>query len=277
MPPCPSIVALTSALKRRIGRLARRGTLQNVGRIHQASGQLADILFLEQQLGCDVCLAHRSRAGFSPTALCSLAAEQESGPTVTACAPIKPALALAREKYSLKCSSQLNSAVFYSIATYFASRSLVTAAKARQLLSHRPSPAPLAAISSSQRTAATWMKGSPPPVSIADWRAEMDAEEPMRSTLKYLEKFTNHERKGVPKGAGTDSEEGFPLRRMEHLMQRLGDPVSRLKASGWRYQSTVAWVSQSECIGGTRHCRVRIAAASWRWISNGFNLSQWNR
>ncbi|GAQ85892.1 Mur ligase family protein [Klebsormidium nitens] len=57
----------------------------------------------------------------------------------------------------------------------------------------------------------------------------MDAQEPMRSTLKYLEKFTNYERKGVPKGAGTNSDEGFPLRRMELLMQRLGDPVSRLK------------------------------------------------
>jgi hypothetical protein len=92
---------------------------------------------------------------------------------------------------------------------------------------------------SSKRTAKSWTdrffaKLTPtevPPINIADWRIEMDTEEPMISTLKYLEKFTNHERKGVPKGAGTDSEEGFPLRRMELLVKTLGDPVSHLKAS----------------------------------------------
>ena len=42
--------------------------------------------------------------------------------------------------------------------------------------------------------------------------------------LDYMEKLKNYERQGVPVGAGTDSDDGFDLGRMRHLLQRLGNP-----------------------------------------------------
>ncbi|XP_076942527.1 dihydrofolate synthetase-like [Bidens hawaiensis] len=46
----------------------------------------------------------------------------------------------------------------------------------------------------------------------------------------YLNNLKNHEKSGVPKGAGTDSEDGFDLGRMKRLMQSLGNPQSKYKA-----------------------------------------------
>ncbi|KAL0925195.1 hypothetical protein M5K25_003510 [Dendrobium thyrsiflorum] len=48
--------------------------------------------------------------------------------------------------------------------------------------------------------------------------------------LDYLEQLKNYERIGVPKDAGTDSDDGFDLGRMRRLLQRLGNPHSRFKA-----------------------------------------------
>ncbi|KAK9145593.1 hypothetical protein Sjap_005496 [Stephania japonica] len=48
--------------------------------------------------------------------------------------------------------------------------------------------------------------------------------------MEYMEKLKNYEKSGVPKGAGTDSGEGFDMGRMNRLMQRLGNPQSKFKA-----------------------------------------------
>lgn len=47
--------------------------------------------------------------------------------------------------------------------------------------------------------------------------------------LEYLENLKNYEKSGVPKGAGTDSSDGFDLGRMNRLMERLGNPQSSFK------------------------------------------------
>lgn len=47
--------------------------------------------------------------------------------------------------------------------------------------------------------------------------------------MGYLDNLKNYEKCGVPRGAGTDSEDGFDLGRMNRLMGRLGNPHSRFK------------------------------------------------
>ncbi|CAM0948711.1 unnamed protein product [Alopecurus aequalis] len=42
--------------------------------------------------------------------------------------------------------------------------------------------------------------------------------------LEYMDRLRNYERSGVPRGAGTDSGDGFDLGRMRRLLRRLGDP-----------------------------------------------------
>uniref|UniRef100_A0A453JJM3 Mur ligase central domain-containing protein n=3 Tax=Aegilops tauschii subsp. strangulata TaxID=200361 RepID=A0A453JJM3_AEGTS len=42
--------------------------------------------------------------------------------------------------------------------------------------------------------------------------------------LEYMDMLRNYERSGVPRGAGTDSDDGFDLGRMRRLLRRLGDP-----------------------------------------------------
>ncbi|KAD7480492.1 hypothetical protein E3N88_03628 [Mikania micrantha] len=63
----------------------------------------------------------------------------------------------------------------------------------------------------------------------------------------YLNNLKNHEKFGVPKGAGTDSDDGFDLGRMERLMQSLGNPQSKYKTihiAGTKGKgSTAAFVS----------------------------------
>jgi dihydrofolate synthase len=44
--------------------------------------------------------------------------------------------------------------------------------------------------------------------------------------FEYIERLRNFERSGVPRGAGTDSDDGFDLGRMRRLLRRLGDPHS---------------------------------------------------
>ncbi|XP_038686567.1 dihydrofolate synthetase isoform X2 [Tripterygium wilfordii] len=48
--------------------------------------------------------------------------------------------------------------------------------------------------------------------------------------IHYMDSLKNYEKSGIPKGAGTDSDEGFDLGRMRRLMDRLGNPQSRFKA-----------------------------------------------
>nr|CAD1843305.1 unnamed protein product [Ananas comosus var. bracteatus] len=45
-----------------------------------------------------------------------------------------------------------------------------------------------------------------------------------------MERLRNYERIGVPRGAGTDSGDGFDLGRMRRLLRRLGDPHAQFKA-----------------------------------------------
>lgn len=47
--------------------------------------------------------------------------------------------------------------------------------------------------------------------------------------LDYMENLKNYERSGVPRGAGTDSDDGFDLGRMRRLLQRLGNPHTQFK------------------------------------------------
>ena len=42
--------------------------------------------------------------------------------------------------------------------------------------------------------------------------------------MEYMDSLKNYEKVGVPKGAGTDSNDGFDLSRMRRLMVRLGNP-----------------------------------------------------
>lgn len=46
---------------------------------------------------------------------------------------------------------------------------------------------------------------------------------------EYMERLRNYERIGVPRGAGTDSGDGFDLGRMRRLLRRLGDPHFQFK------------------------------------------------
>ncbi|XP_038905573.1 dihydrofolate synthetase [Benincasa hispida] len=52
----------------------------------------------------------------------------------------------------------------------------------------------------------------------------------MTEFMEYLDSLKNYEKLGVPKGAGTDSDDGFDLGRMRRLMERLGNPQSKFKA-----------------------------------------------
>ncbi|KAL5727096.1 dihydrofolate synthase [Ranunculus cassubicifolius] len=52
----------------------------------------------------------------------------------------------------------------------------------------------------------------------------------LKDFLDYLENLKNYEKLGVPKGAGTNSDDGFDLGRMTRLMERLGNPQSKYKA-----------------------------------------------
>lgn len=48
----------------------------------------------------------------------------------------------------------------------------------------------------------------------------------LQEMLDFLDSLKNYEKEGVPKGAGTDTQEGFDLQRMERLIQLLGNPLA---------------------------------------------------
>ncbi|CAN6168721.1 unnamed protein product [Urochloa humidicola] len=52
----------------------------------------------------------------------------------------------------------------------------------------------------------------------------------LREFFEYMERLRNYERSGVPRGAGTDSDDGFDLGRMRRLLRRLGDPHTHFPA-----------------------------------------------
>ncbi|XP_058182695.1 dihydrofolate synthetase isoform X1 [Rhododendron vialii] len=52
----------------------------------------------------------------------------------------------------------------------------------------------------------------------------------LKELTDYLNNLKNYEKSGVPRGAGTDSEEGFDLGRMTRLMELLGNPQSNFKS-----------------------------------------------
>ncbi|KAL6972061.1 dihydrofolate synthase [Sarracenia purpurea var. burkii] len=51
----------------------------------------------------------------------------------------------------------------------------------------------------------------------------------MEEFTDYLDNLRNYEKTGVPKGTGTDSEDGFDLGRARRLMELLGNPQSKFK------------------------------------------------
>ncbi|XP_066356760.1 dihydrofolate synthetase-like isoform X1 [Miscanthus floridulus] len=56
------------------------------------------------------------------------------------------------------------------------------------------------------------------------------AEGSLGGFFEYMERLRNYERSGVPRGAGTDSDDGFDLGRMRRLLRRLGDPHTHFPA-----------------------------------------------
>lgn len=56
-----------------------------------------------------------------------------------------------------------------------------------------------------------------------------EQESELKEFNDYLDNLKNHEKSGVPKGSGTDSDDGFDLGRMKRLMQSLGNPQSKYK------------------------------------------------
>ncbi|KAL9255143.1 Dihydrofolate synthetase-like protein [Drosera capensis] len=69
----------------------------------------------------------------------------------------------------------------------------------------------------------------------------------MREVTEYLENLKNYEKLGVPRNAGTDSDDGFDLGRMRRLLNSLGNPHSNYKTvhiAGTKGKgSTAAFVS----------------------------------
>ncbi|RCV13886.1 hypothetical protein SETIT_2G382200v2 [Setaria italica] len=57
-----------------------------------------------------------------------------------------------------------------------------------------------------------------------------DGEGQLGDFFEYMERLRNYERSGVPRGAGTDSDDGFDLGRMRRLLRRLGDPHTHFPA-----------------------------------------------
>ncbi|KAJ8747946.1 hypothetical protein K2173_001420 [Erythroxylum novogranatense] len=58
----------------------------------------------------------------------------------------------------------------------------------------------------------------------------LSTEPELEDVMNYLDSLKNYEKSGVPKGAGTDSEDGFDMGRIRRLMDRLGNPHNKFKA-----------------------------------------------
>ncbi|EOY23453.1 Folylpolyglutamate synthetase family protein isoform 1 [Theobroma cacao] len=62
------------------------------------------------------------------------------------------------------------------------------------------------------------------------WFSTYTEEPELKDFIQYIDSLKNYEKSGVPKDAGTDSDDGFDLGRMRRLMDRLGNPQSNFKA-----------------------------------------------
>ena len=61
------------------------------------------------------------------------------------------------------------------------------------------------------------------------WFSAHSEEPELKELMEYMDSLKNYEKVGVPKGAGTDSDDGFDLGRMRRLVERLGNPQSQFK------------------------------------------------
>ena len=61
------------------------------------------------------------------------------------------------------------------------------------------------------------------------WFSAHSEEPELKELMEYMDSLKNYEKVGVPKGAGTDSDDGFDLGRMRRLMERLGNPQAQFK------------------------------------------------
>ncbi|KAF3794601.1 Dihydrofolate synthetase [Nymphaea thermarum] len=62
------------------------------------------------------------------------------------------------------------------------------------------------------------------------WFSSQSEDPRLMEFVDYLETLKNYEKLGVPKGAGTDSDDGFDLGRMRRLLHSLGNPHLEFKA-----------------------------------------------
>ncbi|KAE8664048.1 Folylpolyglutamate synthetase family protein isoform 2 [Hibiscus syriacus] len=62
------------------------------------------------------------------------------------------------------------------------------------------------------------------------WLSSYSPDPELKGFTQYIDSLKNYEKYGVPKDAGTDSDDGFDLGRMRRLMKRLGNPQSNFKA-----------------------------------------------
>lgn len=61
------------------------------------------------------------------------------------------------------------------------------------------------------------------------WFSTYREDPELNSFIEYIDALKNYEKVGVPKDAGTDSDDGFDLGRMKRLMDCLGNPQSKFK------------------------------------------------
>ncbi|XP_073002705.1 dihydrofolate synthetase isoform X1 [Typha latifolia] len=65
--------------------------------------------------------------------------------------------------------------------------------------------------------------------SSRSYSAMLEEDKDLGEFLDYLDKMKNYERVDMPKGAGTDSDDGFDLGRMTRLLDRLNNPHTHFK------------------------------------------------
>lgn len=68
------------------------------------------------------------------------------------------------------------------------------------------------------------------------WLSSYTEEPELEGFIQFIDSLKNYEKSGVPKDAGTDSDDGFDLGRMKRLMTRLGNPLSNFKVRPLLFQ-----------------------------------------
>lgn len=91
------------------------------------------------------------------------------------------------------------------------------------------------------------------------------SEEPeLMHFMNYLDSLKNFEKSGVPKGAGTDSDDGFDLGRMNRLMDRLGNPHSKFKVRSFCY-FLFSLLKISDALK-----LLKLNIIEWSWVQGSF-------